>query len=195
MLTRNISSKISKMSLLDNWEALTIFSEEYSCKREDMAWQTLRAVCKREGWFVNSNAIHFNWREAMMELVLKPVNRPWAKSFGEELEKYHCKLQNEILHTFDSFSMSISELLENTCGKNYAPGNMILQQTQHIGDAFRGVVDTALKEITRTSKECQYEILPVIAESMLKAYQSAAAESGKFSHLRRVPQIFCVGVY
>jgi hypothetical protein len=179
MLTKNISSQILNQTLLDDWEKATIYSEEYSCKKSELnRWQTLRAVCKREGIFLSSNGTQFDWCEAMMELILKPVNRPWARSFGQDLEKHYCKLLDNVLNACDKFTNFLSALINTHCGEKYVPGKMIIQQVQHICDAFRGVVGTALKDITVKSKECPAVVRPEIQKSMRPAYVSAAAETG-----------------
>jgi hypothetical protein len=139
-------------------------------------------VCRRKGYFINSNGDESDWREAMRELVLKPVNRTWAKVFSDGIEKHHVQLEIDVLRAFDDFGTALQQSVWEICGKEYGPARRVFGHIRVHGDAFLIDVKNASRTIKKASRGCQNKIEPVIDASMEPAYLEVMDQKGNQRH-------------
>ncbi|EPE36312.1 P-loop containing nucleoside triphosphate hydrolase [Glarea lozoyensis ATCC 20868] len=182
VLTRKIRKAVSKLELLENWKDKSIYHTEYSAPV--VRWSTFKAICRRSGNFTSVRGVRYKWDEGMLELVLRPVSRPWRDVVRNDIYTIHRNIIQSVTTDLETLQDSFSHSVKEVCGGEYQPAEMIIRQTSHLEDAFKVKVNESFDAFRVASRECHAKIKSVVDDNMAAGFEAAANHTGKGSLLK-----------
>jgi hypothetical protein len=181
VIKKDINAELKvKQATSKGWEKETIYSEHYSAPQMPAA--TWKAICRRHGTFERkggSKPKKFIWNTAFLDLILKPIDRPWAGVFQTRILDLHQDFSTKTVGAFQAFTKAFQASMTEICGNNYIPGRRVASHATLLEDQLTGNISSALTKSRAQSQAIQNAILPMIKGSMEEVYALCVTEKGK----------------
>lgn len=181
IINQDLKRKLKiKQNTLKGWENETIYSKHYSTPK--VHFHTWKAICRRGGTFHRkggSQPQRFTWNSAFLDLILKPVDRPWAAVFQKKMLLLHEIFSIEAGKALHAFISSFEKKMTEICGPQYTPAQRVMTYVALLEDQLKQNVSAALEATKSQAVGIQSEIMPLIKNYMNICYNSCLEESGK----------------
>jgi hypothetical protein len=156
---------------------------------EHMAWNTLKAACRRGGTHVGTTGKN-DLSADLSKPILDSIAFAWSDFFGEKLQVLLGKWTDMLLRHADDYRRRLLD----TVGRRadlpptlFANLDGILETTEKVLKELLGQINSAMEARIQKDQRTLYESVPgQVKANMQEAFDDAAAESGKDMKKRMV---------